>query len=153
MAVWLSQTANEWHKESQTIEIVHKQHRFAKNTPDDIWVPKLIEEDWVVLSADMSKRAYPKLHHVCRDHNIPLIEFAGALGQAGTFEWIRAILHLWPNMLGMAIDKKAERLRIHYAELIKGQVSRHFHTRKLDWPTGTTKPSAGQSQKRSKPKA
>lgn len=128
MAKWLNETVRKWHK-GPSCEVVHKLERFPNNTADDIWVPKLTEENWVVVSADLSHKGYPKLHLACRDCNKHLIEMNPGLSIGGTFEWIRAILHIWPDLLEISKSNPAQRHRLSYASAAKS----HFKLESVEW--------------------
>lgn len=142
MTEWLAKTVQQWHK-GPPVQLLHKRARFPGDTPDDIWIPQLEGEDWIVVSSDMSRHGHPKLNQVCRDCKKSLFEFSGALSSAGTFEWIRALMHLWPIMLVTADGCRNEWHHVAYGDSHR----RTFKNEIKPWPTGILRKSAGRKKK------
>ena len=69
---------------------------------DDVWLPTLVDEKWVVITADQGRRGGPKLPRVCRDLGITHVLIRGKLHHARQFEKARAIVLVWPELVSIS---------------------------------------------------
>ena len=65
---------------------------------DDIWIPKLNNQEHVVVSADTGRRK-PRLPQVCKQYQITHILFYPSAHHLQKFEKARAIISLWPQIV------------------------------------------------------
>ena len=83
---------------------------------DDVWIPKLAREKWVIISADQGHLGGAKLPLVCKTWKITHVLIKGKLHHARQFEKARAILAVWPELLEAAKAIPGTEFRLHYAQ-------------------------------------
>ncbi|MBN2447217.1 MAG: hypothetical protein JXO22_10850 [Phycisphaerae bacterium] len=67
---------------------------------DDTWVPKLQEQDYMVITADKGRRGGgPKLPRICKEFGIRHVVLVGKLVHRTMFERVRALLVVWPSLI------------------------------------------------------
>jgi hypothetical protein len=83
--------------------ISHFFELFNSGTEDDVWIPKVAEDGWIVVSADRAKRAGgPKLPLLCEQYSVPLVLLSGRLHTSSSFDKLRAVLAVWPALCAIA---------------------------------------------------
>jgi hypothetical protein len=84
------------------VGIMHLLDRFPSGTHDDVWVPKIAEEDWIVVSVDRGKLPGPKLPVLCAGLGVRHILFAPSAARLPQFEKGRAFLRVWRDAINLA---------------------------------------------------
>ena len=81
---------------------------------DDIWIPRLAGEGWLLVSADQGHSGGPKFPRLCRTWKITQIVIKGKLHHAKQFEKARAVLAVWPDLLEAANSPPGTEFALHY---------------------------------------
>ena len=93
----------------------HIKEYFDQSTPDDIWIPQIAKEGWIVITADKAKRyGGPKLPTICKNEKLTHILISGKLHNAPQFEKARAIISLFPKIVTAAKEPSGTRYSMHY---------------------------------------
>jgi len=79
---------------------------------DDVWIPKLAREDWLLISTDQGRRGGPKLPRICRQLGVRHVLLVGRLHHAKQFEKARAILVVWPELLAAMDEPRGTRFKL-----------------------------------------
>lgn len=93
----------------------------ARDARDDVWIPRLLQEDCIVISGDRGLHA-PRLPAICREHQKTHIIISGTLQKETEFVKLRAIVLLWPNIVRAVGYPKGTRFQIH----VIGEKHEHF---------------------------
>jgi hypothetical protein len=81
-------------------EIAHLLERFTSGESDDVWIPRIAADGWIVISSDRAKQAGgPKLPNICAAHSVSHVLVSGKLHNKNQFEKIRAITVAWPDIV------------------------------------------------------
>lgn len=83
------------------VGILHIFDRFPPGTRDDVWVPAIAQEDWIVVSVDRGKSPGPKLPNLCAQLGVRHILLAPGAAQLPQFEKARAFLRVWRDALNL----------------------------------------------------
>src|SRR5262245_57359260 len=69
---------------------------------DEVWVPQIAAEGWIIITADRGKRGRQgkgeKLPLLCRRFAITHVMLSAAIHRKNGFEKTRAILAAWPDI-------------------------------------------------------
>lgn len=84
------------------IGLLHIFDRFPPGTRDEVWVPAIAREDWIVVSVDRGKSPGPKLPAICAKLGVRHILLAPSAAQLPQFEKARAFLRVWRDALNLA---------------------------------------------------
>ena len=84
------------------IGIMHVLDRFPPGTHDDIWVPAVSNEDWIVVSVDRGRSPGPKLPRLCATLGVRHILYAPTAAALPQFEKARAFFRVWRDVLNLA---------------------------------------------------
>lgn len=84
------------------IGILHIFDRFPPGTHDEVWVPVIANEDWIVVSVDRGKSPGPKLPVICAQLGVRHILLAPSAAQLPQFEKARALLRVWRDAINLA---------------------------------------------------
>lgn len=77
---------------------------------DDVWIPRVASEGFIVITADRGKRSGgPKLPAVCEANNVTHLLLSGRVSQTVQFEKARALLAVWPELLETVMAPKGSR--------------------------------------------
>lgn len=76
---------------------------------DKVWIPKLAEESWLVISADRGKKGGSKLPLLCAHHKVSHVLIKGKLHNVRQFEKARAIIVVWPSLVDACTKPKGTR--------------------------------------------
>ena len=85
---------------------------------DDVWIPKLVAGDWIVVTADLGRRAGVKLPRICRESGVRHVLISGTLHNARQFQKARAIVMVWPDLVQVASAPRGARFKL---QLRRGQ--------------------------------
>ena len=99
-------------------EIAHTIELFGKGAKDPDWVPRIMNEDWLLVTEDRGKnsRQEERLPQLCRLHKIThVLVLPALLKRGGQFEKMRAILAVWPELLLMTEAPRGLRARLKYS--------------------------------------
>jgi hypothetical protein len=68
---------------------------------DDDWIPKIASEGWTVVTTDRGKKPSRggKLPLLCQLHDVTHVMLSGTIHKRNTFEKIRAMFDVWPQLL------------------------------------------------------
>jgi len=88
------------HKEPRP-RLVHIYDIFAQDVKDDVWIPQLIGQDWIVISGDAGRKP-PRLPELCRQKGKTHIILSSTLKQETGFVKARAVVVLWPEIVRAA---------------------------------------------------
>jgi hypothetical protein len=96
-------------KELQGITLSHLFEIAPAGTFDEIWIPRLKDERWTVVSADGGRRPNRsrgrKLPHLCAEYGITLIILSPAVHQRKAMDKARTILSVWDQIVRIATDE------------------------------------------------
>ena len=84
------------------VGIIHIFDRFPAGTHDEVWVPAIAKEDWIVVSVDRGKSPGPKLPRLCAQLGVRHILLAPTAARLPQFEKARAILRVWRDAINLA---------------------------------------------------
>lgn len=110
------------HKEPRP-RFQHIHDAYNRGLADDVWIPKFVETDCMIISGD-SGRKQPRLPAICRRHKKTHIILSPTLQMCNAFIKARAIIVLWPDIVNaynstqgsrfqiQPTDKKHERFRL-----------------------------------------
>jgi hypothetical protein len=77
-------------------------------TFDEVWIPRIKDEGWTVISADggrtPNKRRGKKLPRLCAENGITLILLSPAVHNRKAFDKTRTILSVWDQIVEIAVD-------------------------------------------------
>ncbi len=77
-------------------------------TFDEVWIPRIKDEGWTVISADGGRRPNKgrgkKLPQLCVDHGITLILLSPTVHNRKAFDKTRTILSVWDQIVAIAAD-------------------------------------------------
>ncbi len=97
-------------------EVKHIQEFYEKGTPDDEWIPQLSKDNWIIISTDRGQKyGGPKLPTICKKLNISHILISASLHKEKQFEKARAIVYVWPEIIGIPNDPPGTRYSLHYS--------------------------------------
>ena len=70
---------------------------------DEVWIPQVAEDEWIILSADAGKRGGKKkgrkLPMLCELYRITHIIMSSTLHHHSSFEKMTALFSVWPDLL------------------------------------------------------
>ena len=97
------------------VGVMHLFDRFEAGTRDEIWVPKIAPEGWIVVSVDRGRSPGPKLPLLCSALGVSHILFAPSAAALPQFEKARAFLRVWRDAVNLAQAPAGTRalLKIH----------------------------------------
>lgn len=73
--------------------------RFGAGTKDQVWIPKIAGEGWIILSSDRAKRSGgPKLPMICSAYRVTHLLLSTALHEKKQFEKAIIILKMWDEI-------------------------------------------------------
>ena len=98
-------------------QIRHIDEYLKSGIKDDIWLPKVAQENWLVVTADQGKGPGAKLPHLCKKLGIRHVLISGKLHQQPQFEKARAILVVWPELLKAFVAPKGSRFKLQCGPL------------------------------------
>lgn len=82
---------------------------------DDVWIPKIAKDGWVIISADREKGAGgAKLPDLCWRNNITHFILSKSLCNARRFERLRVLISAWPRILIDARSVAGTRFSLRY---------------------------------------
>jgi len=99
-------------------EIGHTNVLFGAGAKDNVWVPKISEGKWIVISEDrgVNSGRGDKLPTLCLQHRIThILVLPALLKHGGQFEKMRALLSVWPELLNVATKPPGTCFRLKYA--------------------------------------
>ena len=99
-------------------EIAHTIDLFGKGAKDQDWVPRIMNEGWLLVTEDRGRnsRQEERLPQLCQRHSVThVLVLPALLKRGGQFEKMRALLAVWPELLAMAEAQKGLRARLKYS--------------------------------------
>lgn len=73
---------------------------------DESWIPRVPSDGWIILTADRGKKNKGgKLPLICQRCRITYVLLSAALHTKNTFDRMRAILAVWPDLLTVSVDE------------------------------------------------
>jgi hypothetical protein len=77
-------------------------------TFDEVWIPRIKDEGWTVISADggrkPNKKRGKKLPHLCLEYGVTLILLSPAVHNRKVFDKTRTIISVWERIVEIAAD-------------------------------------------------
>lgn len=107
-------------KHEHEIIIKHISETGGMGATDDIWVPKLKNQGWIVFTADRGRNGRVRLPSICIQNGITHVLFSSSIHGAPQFEKARAILTVWSEILD--INPLGGRYSLQYASTKKTAV-------------------------------
>lgn len=87
-----------WHHDKPTLK--HVSDFYDSDPGDDVWIKRIAEEGWLVISSDRGKKyGGPKLPRVCQEFGVTHILLGAALHRSKQFEKARAIIQVFPELI------------------------------------------------------
>lgn len=84
------------------VGVMHVFDRFPPGTHDEVWVPAITAEDWIVVSVDRGRSPGPKLPAICAQLGVRHILLAPSAAALPQFEKARAFLRVWRDAINLA---------------------------------------------------
>jgi hypothetical protein len=84
------------------IGVIHLFDRFPPGTHDEVWVPAIAKENWIVVSVDRGRSPGPKLPGICAQLGVRHILLAPSTACLPQFEKARAFLRVWRDAVNIA---------------------------------------------------
>jgi hypothetical protein len=98
---------------SHKIIVEHLFTYFKIGTPDDVWIPKIAEEEgWVIITADSGKKRGPKLPELCVEYEITHVLMSPSIAKLSTYGRIRAFHDNILDLIEASDAKKGTRFRL-----------------------------------------
>lgn len=94
----------------QVEHLIHYVGRHGER--DDVWIPLLAKEGWIVITADLGRCGGLKLPRICAAEKVTHVLLSGSLHQRKQFEKARAILVVWPELIDAATEPKGTRFKL-----------------------------------------
>jgi len=99
------------HKEPRP-RLLHLYDIFDRDVKDDEWIPRIIGQDWLIVTADKGRKK-PRLPKLCREHQRTHILFSPTLlNKVNQFQKARAIVVLWPQIERTLDESPGSRFQI-----------------------------------------
>jgi PIN like domain len=78
-----------------------------QGTPDDVWIPRIAAEEWIIVSGDSGKRRRErKLPFVCKKYGVTHVLFSGKLHQWSSVRKVQAIMQVWDQIVELPSKPK-----------------------------------------------
>ena len=98
--------------------IKHIQDFYEEGITDDIWIPQIALEKWIIVTADRAKKyGGAKLPSICKKFNVNHILISGRLHNEKQFEKARAIITVWPQILTIPDEPAGTRFALRFTSL------------------------------------
>lgn len=122
------------HKEPRPL-FLHIYHMFDRNVKDNEWIPKVVGQDCLIITADTGRMA-PRLPLLCKQYKKTYILISPTMhNKCNQFQKARAIIVLWPEIVNtmehprgscfqiqpIPIDGVYERFRLVKKQIKKGK--------------------------------
>jgi len=92
------------------VEVVHILDFVQQGESDDVWIDKLSELKPVVFSRDKGRK-HPRLPQMCSDLGVTHVICTPGMQKVSSFEFARAVVRLWPEIVAAAEDAPGTRYR------------------------------------------
>lgn len=102
----------------QPVEIGHTIALFGRGAKDLDWIPKVVDNSWIVISEDrgVNSAAGDKLPVICAQLGVThVLVLPSILRNGGQFEKMRAIMAIWPELILLPTLAAGTRLKLRYA--------------------------------------
>lgn len=78
-----------------------------QRVPDEIWIPNVARDRWIIITADRGKRGTARqkgghLPTLCREHEITHVILGPSVHRKQQFDKIRAVFDVWDDLLQTA---------------------------------------------------
>lgn len=76
---------------------------------DDVWIPRIAQDDWIVVTSDRGRRGKKngkKLPLVCKQHQVTHVALSGTIDQMNSLDKMAIILAVWDDMKKLAAAPK-----------------------------------------------
>ena len=84
-------------------KVVHLKEEFARNTPDEVWIPALAKQgEWVIVSGDMRIFKSRLLRQVWRDAKLTTFFLGKGWMNQGFWDQAWWLVRWWPRILQQA---------------------------------------------------
>lgn len=85
----------------ENVELRHLVQDYPLDTPDSGFIKDYAKQGYVIVTGDSAKQSGrgDKLPKICIDEGITHVLFTGRLQQRRTFDKMRAIITVWPELL------------------------------------------------------
>jgi hypothetical protein len=89
------------------VEIRHLVDFAMGGEDDEHWIPSIPAEGWMIVTADRGKKNKGgKLPIICQRCRITYVLLSAALHTKNTFDRMRAVLAVWPDLLAASADER-----------------------------------------------
>jgi hypothetical protein len=96
-----------------------------QGTHDEVWVPQVATEGWVVITADRGRRGKrskgEKLPILCRSFGITHVMLSSSIHNRSGFEKCQAILAVWPEIVKLPAAPKGSGHLLRVTKTVKGE--------------------------------
>jgi hypothetical protein len=82
-----------WDSPAPTIH--HLTSYFVPGEADDVWIPKIAGDGWMILTGDKGSRGRAKLPKICRQYKITHIITSSAVSKMKQMDKVAAIVAVW----------------------------------------------------------
>lgn len=94
-------------------QILHLYDIFNQSEKDEVWIPKLVGEDCLIVTADLGHGKGPRLPALCKVHKRTHILLSPTMHNKVTkFEKARAIVILWHQIVDAMATEPGSRFQI-----------------------------------------
>jgi hypothetical protein len=96
-----------WDIPSPTIH--HLTNYFIPGESDPVWIPKVAEEGWIILTADRGKKGKDKLPSICVTYKVTHILMGTSVMKLKQYQKANAIISIWEKIKECADAPKGSR--------------------------------------------
>jgi hypothetical protein len=88
-------------------ELSHVLDYQSQGVPDQLWIPRLAPDEWIILTADRGKRCKgQKLALVCQQFSVTHVMLSAAIHHKKTLDKVSAVLHVWSEIERLPTEPK-----------------------------------------------
>lgn len=102
---------------------------------DEEWIPKMAQEQWVILTADRGKKPSKggKLPRLCSEFGVTHVLMTGTVHQRSLHEKIQTIVHVWGDLIRLYLEPPGSRFQLE-AALIPPNIAPNSNSRAAGGP-------------------
>jgi PIN domain-containing protein len=99
-----------WDEPAPTIH--HLFDYFQSGIKDPVWIPKVKDEGWMILTSDRGKKGRHKLPHICAHYKITHILMSKSVLNLKQYQKANAIVSVWEQIKECDTAPKGSRFRL-----------------------------------------
>jgi len=97
-----------------SVELDHVLNLFGAGTPDSVWVPKIANEQWIVVSADRARGrgGLNHLQNVCDAFSVTHVLLSVGMHQSKTATKVSALIGVWDQLCSLNAAPKGSKWKL-----------------------------------------